>query len=219
MSTLRDSSKLAYTLLRQRYSPPRMDKLKVYTEPPPMKELHPWILAKEETALDLETTGNKTYLPETKVVTLAMANSHGAFSVDLRNSPEYYKEILQALYENRTPLFCHNLFFDGSLLTRDLNCQNGKLPEWFHEWRWLNFVSCTYAKAKHLSTEGWPGQQWGLKFLTGYFLGWEETQEKEKNRWMIENGITKRKPRKALMAKLYGQEEREEEEEDSILEY
>jgi hypothetical protein len=206
MSISQENSKLPYTLLRQVKAPARMDKLKVFETPPLMADIMPWIQTEEETAIDLETTGNKTYLPSTVVVTIAMANSHGAFSIDLRNNPEYYNQLLGQLYAHKTKLFCHNLFFDGSLLTRDLNRkEDGTLPEWFHEWKWLNFVGCTYAKAKHLSTEGWPGQQWGLKFLAGYFLGWEETQEKEKNRWMIENGIVKRKPKKALLAKLYGQ--------------
>jgi hypothetical protein len=195
--------KLPYKLLKPGVYPSR-DTIRVnlWETPPPLSELNPWLTGLP-TAIDFETTGTRLYLPTTKVVGVGLAGESGRCYVDVRNSPEWYYSFIHLLYEKQIPLIAHNLFFDGMILTRDLNAPGMvNLPAYFTDWKFHNFHSCTYYLAKDLANEGWLGQEWGLKALAEQLLGWEETQEKDLKRWLVENGVTKKNLSRALAAKL-----------------
>lgn len=132
-------------------------------------------------ALDLETKGNDPSDPGSEVVTVALADSRGSLAIDLRSSsPDTYAWLLRRLVEEQVPLVMHNAFFDLSYLIRD--ARRLGLSDAF------NLRHCTYALYKLIATEDWPGFSWSLKAAQKDCLGWEETNEKELDLWLIRNG-------------------------------
>lgn len=128
-------------------------------------------------ALDLETRGGDPSSPLSQVVGIGLSDDRGSLYIDLGSAePGTYEWLLSTLYSEQIPLIAHNLFFDGAFLLRD----SGK---------WHNWVHCTYALYKLLSTEGWIGQRWSLKDAQVDLLGWQETNEKELDEWLVGNGF------------------------------
>lgn len=82
----------------------------------------------------------------------------------------------------------HNIYFDGLWLRDKL----GYHPNWH---------VCTYALFRHLATEGWLGQQWGLKQVMTDLLLWESANTDELDNWLITNGHvnTSKNPKKGEM--------------------
>jgi len=126
----------------------------------------------EVTAIDFETEGNDPTVPGSRVVGVGLSNSHGSVYF----TAEHYAWVMQTLSANSTPLIAHNLFFDASWPTRDF-------PDLVLQW-----TGCTYAIYKLLATEGWPNQSWSLKSAQKDLLLWPETNERELDAWLVENG-------------------------------
>lgn len=124
------------------------------------------------TAIDFETRGNDPCAPDASVVGVGLANAYGSVYF----TAEYYASVISALASQQTPLIAHNLFFDASWPARDY-------PSLYLAW-----LGCTYACYKFLATEGWAGQEWGLKAAQKDLLLWKETNEKELDNWLIANG-------------------------------
>lgn len=203
------TSELPFALLRPKHVPPRLDNLQVVSrlkeDSPEYGRLCQLLASKEPIAVDVETNGLETFLPSVRVVGISFADSVGSLYVDVRSSPEVYNFILMELFLNQTPLLAHNVFFDGSILNRDLNLMlnQGKYPEWYNDWKWLNFTTCTLACYKHLASEGWMGQTWTLLSAEKDVLLWTDTNKDYLNRCLAEAGIWKRPPPKRLLEKLY----------------
>lgn len=129
----------------------------------------------EPLALDFETRGLPLQ-PGSAVIGIGLADSRGSWFIDLRDShPDTYKYIIDELNTRRIPLLAHNVNFDAMWIVRDHGV-------------WLNWKACTYATLKLTSTEGWPGQKWGLKDAQVDLLGWTDSNELELDTWLVDNG-------------------------------
>lgn len=117
------------------------------------------------------------------MVGVGLANEHGS----VYYTAEHYPFVMRTLAMARVPLIAHNLFFDASWPMRDfagvpIVHDN---PAAVGQLCWLG---CTYACYKFLATEGWPGQEWGLKAAQKDLLLWKETNEVELDAWLVNNG-------------------------------
>lgn len=184
--TLVSSAQLQkWALLTPAYHPPRLNQMTIIERVTnPTTELafltEGRTSASSVMALDFETTGDYTPTKETpagQVVGVGLSDDRGSVYVDFRNShPDTYRYIIKQLDSARVPLIAHNLFFDAGWIVRDFGI-------------WLNWVSCTYALYKLIATEGFIGQEWGLKAAQKDLLLWQETNERELDLWLINNGF------------------------------
>ena len=159
---------LAFALLHPGHHPPRANLLRPLNDLSFLEKCN----SNTITALDLETTGIDAADASQHVVGIGLANEHGSAYYTIEN----YRAVFQLLWQNQTPLIAHNLFFDASWIMRDYPQQD------------LNWLGCTYAWYKLTATEGWPGQEWGLKRAQKQLLRWTETNEKELDLWLVRNG-------------------------------
>jgi hypothetical protein len=167
-------------------------------------------------ACDIETKGNKAHDLNCVVTQISFADSRGSWSIDFRLSyPECYSDMLEALHHYQTPLCFHNGYYDMGFLYRDLNqvipgvglreetetLGNASVPNLFStaDGRWLNFAFDTYSLYKHLASESWIGQRWGLKEAQVDLLGWEDRGDVEMMDWLEANGFGKGKAAKSEM--------------------
>jgi hypothetical protein len=67
---------------------------------------------------------------------------------------------------------------------------------------WHNWKYCTYAMYRHLASEGFLGQKWGLASAMESLLEWEVPKGEEVAKWLVENGYTKKSIPNHLLAKL-----------------
>lgn len=133
-------------------------------------------------AIDLETKGSDPCQPDTWVVGCSIATENHAiyfhFGTDSEGQ-QLWKQTAFSLHlvglRRNVRWIAHNWFFDGSWIARDL-------PD--VEWK---FYLCTYAALRWTATEGFIGQQWGLKWAQEHLLGWEETNEQELDEWLCIN--------------------------------
>lgn len=160
---------------------------------------HWWTEAKGPLVVDLETNGTQAHDPNQYVVGVSFADERGAIYVDVSNAQDLWKAILVELYKHKTPLIAHNVAFDASWMTRDLITALGgwENTSWldsdnmYTKWTYHNWYVCTYAAYKHLASEGWENQKWGLKDLQVQVLNWESRGDVEIEAWLVENGHTK----------------------------
>lgn len=87
-------------------------------------------------------------------------------------------------------------------MLRDLNPD----AKYFHEYKQFNFVGCTYALYRHLASEGFIGQKWGLDYVQKTLLN-IESNKVERNKRLVEKGLLKKNIKKDLLIKLLGSEE------------
>lgn len=125
----------------------------------------------EPMAIDVETDGLDK-CQGGRVVGVGLADSRGALYIDLASSYEgLLEELMDKLEAHNIPLLAHNLFF---------------------EMQWLgpreNWLACTYATYRHLASEGFIGQTYGLKDAQKILLGWQETNETTLDEWLVANG-------------------------------
>ena len=133
----------------------------------------------EVLAIDLETRGTDPSLEDNYVVGIGLAWNRGSAYIDWLNiSSADQEEVRNCILEHQG-LIAHNVYFDGSWLYQELG---GRHPTW---------LVCTYGLYKHLATEGFEGQRWGLKDAQIDLLGWESTNEVELDAWLVENGYKK----------------------------
>lgn len=140
-------------------------------------------------ALDFETRGDTSDETNSYVVGCAFSDGQTNWYVDFTSDSTAYECLMKTLHREKTPVLAHNVFFDAAWPLRDFGIR-------------LNFVVCTFAAYKLLATEGWAGQQWGLKAAERELLGWPESNDKNLRRWLVENGFVKRPINKALREKL-----------------
>ena len=133
-------------------------------------------------AIDLETKGSDPCQPDTWVVGCSVSDGRNSVYWHFGNSPEgqaLWKKVAFQLHlggiRQQSRWIAHNWFFDGSWIARDLPA-----VEW-------NFYLCTYAALRWTATEGFLGQQWGLKWAQEHLLGWKETNELELDEWLCTN--------------------------------
>ncbi len=137
----------------------------------------------EPMAIDIETTGVDPLTD--KIVGVGFADSRGSVYVSTKHDeckPGLIEYILRHLAKEGVPLLAHNMFFDRSFL--------GQVPLGAPELQ-LNWLACTFATYKLAATEGWFNQSWSLKTAQVELLGWKETNEKNLDNWLIDNGYAK----------------------------
>jgi hypothetical protein len=149
--------------------------------------------------LDLETQGTQVWDCTRLVVMFSVADASGSLAVHIGTSLEgqlRWRHLLRLWLEEYTPLLAHNVAFDAAWLSRDLTLTVwGIAPGvpvaakfWDTGVVWHNWFGCTLAMAKHFASESFIGQQHGLKFLQKDLLGWPESNEKELDEWLCNNG-------------------------------
>lgn len=128
-------------------------------------------------AIDLETIGTDASSPEAGVVGVGFANEDGCFYIDLRGMEvaalEYLIDFL-----TKVKLTAFNVLFDGAFLAALTG-------------RWLDWVGCSFALFKQLSSEGFDGQSWSLESAQLDILGWPYTNKDEIQQVLKERGLTK----------------------------
>jgi hypothetical protein len=177
------ASNYPFALLRPVVVPPRLDSITLLRGVQnPAKELAFIFSERHEEdfmAFDIETNGVEVTDPDVKVVGVGLSDSRGSLYVDLQSSsPTTWPWLLAELGRSQVPLLMHNAYFDYSFILRDLP------PE--AQRPYLQY--CTHALFRLTSTEDWEGFSWGLKAAQKHLLGWQETNEVELDKWLIENG-------------------------------
>lgn len=128
-------------------------------------------------AIDLETNGLTPYDEDVVVVGIGLAWDSGSCYVDIASIDDESYSFLLSWIASARNLIAHNVYFDGGFLWRDLGRREH--PAW---------LACTYGLLYQLANEGFEGQEWGLKWAMGSLLGWENTNEKELDLWLVRNG-------------------------------
>lgn len=172
---------VSFAVLNPVFAPPRTEHLSIL-ENPTHEDVDAFLSRHplgDVMAIDLETCGSDPTVAGSLVVGLSLANANGSIYLHLINNTDIYQYILERLLAQDIPLIAHNQFFDGSWLYRDSG-------------QWHNWRHCTYALYKLLATEGYLGQKWGLKNAQVDLLGWEESNEKDLSRWLVDNGYGSR---------------------------
>lgn len=132
-------------------------------------------------AFDFETHGTNPM--HGGIRSIGLANDAGCVAIDLEQlSPVDRKQLTQWLLKQR--LVAHNMVFDGAWVFS----KTGKMPI---------IEACTLSMYKVLSTEGFNGQQWGLKSAMEDILGWPESNEKDLYEWLRSNKMGKSEMAKA----------------------
>lgn len=163
--------------------------------------------AKVPAAIDLETRGTRPERPETAVVGIGIATrfkdgSRAVVYIDYPSLDEYHQSLLiSAIVNARGVWVAHNQLFDGMMLTREARRFNMFAPE---------FLACTFGMYHQLASEGWKGQTWGLKDAQVNLLGWPESNEKERDLWLVRNGYITKGPKQKKGTKKRPPETREE---------
>jgi hypothetical protein len=125
------------------------------------------------------------------MVGCALAGPAGSVYIDFTEShPDTARVLARILRDRNVRLIAHNLFFDAGWFMRDLTTSGeyrsglgNKEPG-----LWLNWHVCTYALFRLLASEGYPGQQYGLKKAQVDLLGWESSNEEGLDLWLIQSG-------------------------------
>lgn len=126
-------------------------------------------------AIDFETRGTDPTLPDNYIVGMGLAWSGGNVYIPLIGNESTFYVFLRWLTTSDKKLIAHNIYFDGQWVWN--NC--GRHPNWH---------ACTYALYRHLATEGWAGQKYGLKDAMVQLLLWPEANTAELDQWLITNG-------------------------------
>ena len=142
-------------------------------------------------AFDTETRGTDMHHSDFKCVGIGLSVGEHSIYLDVKEATE--DTITDAFKVIRPlPLIAHNLFFDARVAAKYLGTVRGtkvtKGPGW------CQYQFCTYNLLYELANEGFKGQKYSLKWAEKHILGWEETNEIERDKWLIEQGfITDRK--------------------------
>lgn len=148
----------------------------------------------EPIVVDVETRGTMAHSSDFAVVGIGLGTSEAVcyFGGTTEEDQEAIRQIALILLDTRVPLVAHNVAFDATALSvlvgpRDRSAWRhltaSQARAFWHNWRY-----CTYAMYRHLASEGFLGQKWGLKSAQQDLLGWEETNEVELNEWLLANG-------------------------------
>lgn len=140
-----------------------------------------WCSRDSLVAFDVETKGLEPWLPDTKVVGFSLATGGSSCYLDCSSFGFDFppvRHLFELLITRKCRLLAHNWFFDGHWL----------LDSHPDQYERLKVESCTYLVYKLLATEGWDGQSWGLKDAQTSLLGWQDTNERELDEWLVGNG-------------------------------
>jgi hypothetical protein len=152
--------------------------------------------------IDLETTSACAHDRTQKVAAVSLASSHSVVSINVKDKHDVWISILNYLYATQLPLMAHNAVFDMAWMLRDFNPH----AKYYSEYKLFNFVGCTYGMYRHLASEGFNGQKWGLDYAQKTLLN-IESNKVERNKRLVEQGLVKKNIKKETLIKLLGSEE------------
>ena len=176
MSIKLTTSDHRFSIVRPVISAPRLNRLWLADGPACFLDYVQDVPKADAVAIDLETRGTVQSHPDFKIVTIGLSCSIGSIALDVRAlSEDEIRQILEPVI--KLPLIGHNVYFDAAGLQRI-----------GHKFENVNWVSCTYVLYKQLASEGFPGQSYGLKNAMVDMLGWETTNEEDRDLWLIKNG-------------------------------
>jgi len=205
-----------YKLLKPVKTDPGKDNLRLYNKPLTIEQLEKYILkpaSKDLVAIDIETRGLSPFYPHTytsgsgkakvqeeyhpTIVGIGLAwparGSYKAAYFDPRKqSPETLKHFYKRLGD--LALVAHNAMFDGLWLRHEgLRLGVDVRPNW---------IADTYGYLKQFAAQDFLGQGHGLKNAQVDLLGWDETNDIEQKKWLIEHGYIKGSIPKEIKEKL-----------------
>ena len=197
-----------FKLLKPVKTDPCKDNIRLYNRALTIEQMEKYILgpaSKDLVAVDIETRGLSPFYPHTYksetyspcIVGIGLAyptkRSYKAAYFDPRmqndETMRYFYKRLSEMY-----LIAHNAMFDG-LWLRHAALELGVKER-------LNWVADTYGLYKHLAGADYIGQTHGLKQAQVELLGWDESNDIEQKKWLIENGFIKGNLPKELKEKL-----------------
>ena len=135
-------------------------------------------------AFDTETNSLNVFgNPDFKMVGFSLSHGNTGIYLDLNNFSQRaivytLKKLREILVFGEKSLICHNLFYDMSV-TRFYLGRDNDLP----------FIADTYGLSRYLATESFFGQKHGLKDLMSTMLLWADTNETERDNYLIEHGF------------------------------
>ena len=167
-------------------------------------------------AIDVETRGNSVRDPNHDIVGLGLAarDYRGRLSYmylvwdadDTRMCSTYMSELLSHPFK----FIAHNQLYECTTLRRE-QMRLGMASLGHGVEGHLTYLACTYGLVRSLANEGWTGQLYGLKHLQEVLLGWGETNEKERDEWLVHNGWVTRGPKRRKPTKKMPEGESQEE--------
>ena len=159
------------------------------------KRLKEWLLALptgQVLAMDWETQGTQIFGSKTfRGVGLSFAHRGAGIYIDTSahshaNISGLITHIRAICKTKRLRLVAHNLYFDSSVMAHYSPTPIREANSYF--WDDGSYLMCTYLMLRYLASEGFEGQMWGLKWAQKEIMGWEETNEVERDEWLIRNG-------------------------------
>jgi hypothetical protein len=183
-SELRDER---FVLLRPKYTPKiEVPASWITTDPNRVVEFIQDVKLEDDDdaiAYDTETNGLTVFgNPEFRMVGMGFSHKDQGIYLDTSNmSHRDIAEVLNlvdsTLRNAGMSLICHNLFYDASVTRFYLGGR-----------RDLPYKACTYGLYKYLSSEGFFLQSWSLKAAQKDMLLWPETNEVDRDAWLLSNG-------------------------------
>ena len=136
------------------------------------------------TYIDFEATGLDMRAEDFKVVGVGIASTQCRDGVYAPiTSIDDYKWLVTELYQLN--LVGYNIGYDAKVLHR-MALDVGVTPT---VWPWIGDTLILY---KLLDNRGYTGQSWGLKTAQKEVLQWKETNEVELDKWLIDNGYSRK---------------------------
>lgn len=172
-----------YEFLRKEYTNPRQPEL--YDKPPTIEFLRQRF-PDYEVAFDLETYGGlDPHAPGTFIRCLGLASKSSVAAFDFGKPEERSVEDIeniQAAFEwlNTKHTIAHNWLYDASWVQRHHNITLGTELG----------MSCSRAYFQYAASEGFDGQNWGLKTAMTDVLGWVVANNLLLKDWLHQNKLS-----------------------------
>ena len=159
------------------------------------KRLKQWLLNLPQNqllAFDWETRGSQIFgNQDFRAVGLSFAHNLAGIYIDTSAHSRadisgLLTHIRAICKTKRLRLLAHNLYFDSSVCAFYSPTPIRESNSYF--WDDGSYHMCTYLMLRYLASEQFEGQQWGLKWAQKEILQWKETNEVERDEWLINNG-------------------------------
>jgi hypothetical protein len=172
-----------YVLLEQAFTSPDNTTIKITTKTTDVLDFlqrH----SNEVIAFDTETNSVRIFgNPKFKAVGIGFSCNHESIYLDYsRRDFNTIQKSLTKIRELKPKLLAFNLAFDASVISFYLG---GVRPE---EGGWLRYSDDAYYLLRMFSSEGWDGQRFDLKSAMRDLLSWRDTNEYERDEWLISRG-------------------------------
>ena len=128
-------------------------------------------------ALDFETRGIDPTLSNTDIIGMGLASERFSCYLHKPDDPDEFQYLMFSIFNDfpDTQWIAHNVYFDGLWALQ-------------HYGQQINWHACTFALYRHLATEGFDKQKWGLKDAMQDLLLWSSANTVELDAWLINNG-------------------------------